>query len=61
MVNTRRMSALYMCFNGTCIWGGETKCMEGIDPGLVLYDLSVAQCKEQVFILYLIVFASSMQ
>ena len=28
-----RMLALYMYFNGTGIWGGETMCMEGIDSG----------------------------
>ena len=32
-----RMLALYMCFNGTGIWGGETMCMENIDSGLGLY------------------------
>ena len=32
-----RMLALYMCLNGTGIWGGETMCMEGIDTGLGLY------------------------
>ena len=37
--------------------------MEDIDSGLGLYiyDLSVAQCKEKVLSLCLIVFSSSMQ
>ena len=29
-----RMLALYMCFNGTGIWGGETMCIKGGDAGL---------------------------
>ena len=36
MVNlATRMLALYMCFNGTGIWGGETMCVKGSsDAGL---------------------------
>ena len=31
--NMRKMT-LYMCFNGTVIWGGETMCVKGGDTGL---------------------------
>ena len=27
MISALRMLALYMCFNGTGIWGGETMCV----------------------------------
>ena len=31
MVNSGlRMLALYMCVNGTGIWGGETMCINGV-------------------------------
>ena len=31
------MLAIYMRFNGTGIWGGETMCVQGIEAGLGLY------------------------
>ena len=40
----RMLLALYMCFNGTGIWGGETMCMEGIDSGLGLCIIRSVCC-----------------
>ena len=53
VISALGMLALYMCFNGTGIWGGETMCVGPIGHlsrvRIIYYNVSAVELEEKVF------------